>query len=161
MIKTLAFVVGGAAILGLSTYIIWKWLQNNQPDTTGDDVTPIKPIRKFLIETLEKLSYEHIVKCVEQVLQNEDIKEGAQLIVMPNKMAQDYYNYAKSQGQPFVTEGELTDDDRLKMVMVFITASDNMKDIVWGKVFVPNALADDFEDFIPCDKIYMRPINVK
>ena len=164
MIKTIVLGVSSAAVIGLSAYAIWKWRQANHPVPEEKSKNPPQPSYKYEKVLLEKLSYEHIIKCVEQELQKEDVKVGdnANLIVLPNKMAQECFDFAQSQGKPFITEEELTDDDRSKMVMVFITtSSDNMKDIVWGKVFVPNELADDFEDFVPSDKIYMRPIRVK
>ena len=160
MIKTIALGVGSLAAIGVFAYATRKWWL---PLIYGSGREEDKSILQLEVESIDRLSYEYIIKLVEKVMQSDETKgklnENAKLMVMPNIIALDYYNFTKSQGKPFFTEKELSEDERNKMVVVLITTSDNLKDIIWGKIFIPHELADDFHDFIPSDKLYMRPIE--
>lgn len=159
MIKTIALGVGSLAAIGVFAYATRKWWL---PLICGSDSEDSDTLQ-LEKEPIEKLSYEYIVKAVDKVLSSEENKVGqghnVKLMVMPNKIAQEYYDFTKNQGQPFFTKEEMTEEEKGKMVVALVTTSDNLKDIQWGKIYIPNELADDFYDFIPCDKLYMRPID--
>ena len=163
MIKTIALGVGGLAAIGVFAYATRKWWLPLVYGSEREDEQSLTDIPQFEIEPIDRLSYEYIIKLVEKVMQSDETKGklngNAKLMVMPNIIALDYYIFTKSKGQPFFTKKELTEDEKSKMIVVLITTSDNLKDSVWGKIFVPNELSDDFHDFIPNDKLYMRPIE--
>lgn len=157
MIKTIALGVGSLAAIGVFAYATRKWWL---PLISGSDRGNGNILQ---LEPIDMLSYEYIIKAVDKAMKNEETKVGQEgnvkLMVMPNKIAQEYYDFTKTQGQPFFTEEEMTEDEKGKMVVVLVTTSDNLKDILWGKIFIPNKLAEDFYDFVPDDKLYVRPID--
>ena len=168
MIKEIAtgigFGIGGLAAIGVVAYLTRKWwlpLISSVYDTkrvVDPDINSY--IRK---EMIQKLSYEHIVKSVENAILEGNLKAQnngkAMLVIMPNKNALEYYNLTKSHGQPFFIKDEMTDDEKSKMVVVLITNSTDMSDIFWGKVFVPEIIADDLQDFIVDNVIYTKVIE--
>lgn len=168
MIKEIAtgigFCIGGFAAIGIVAYLTRKWWLPlissvyNSKRVVNPDINP--NIRK---EVIQKLSYEYIVKSVENAILEGDFKGKnngkAMLVVMPNKNAMEYYNLTKSHRQSFFIKDEMTDDEKSKMVIVLITNSNDMSDIMWGRVFVPEELTDDFHDFIVDNKIYTRTVE--
>lgn len=164
MIKTIVIGAGGLAAIGVLAYTTRKWwmplILNPQTNETETSKKLYPQIEK---EIIERLSYEHIIKRVENAILNGEAKGKntgkATMMVMPNKIAKEYYDLTISQGNPFFIEEEMTDEEKDKMVVVLITNSDNKSEIMWGRVFIPNVLTDDFHDFIPSDKLYMKSIT--
>lgn len=162
MIKEIAIGVGSIAAIGVVAYVTRKWWMPliSNSNSGKEDAPKPSPIKK---EAINKLSYEYIVKCVKEVMLNGKIEEdgvnNATLWVLPNKKANEYYDFAKSQGQSFFVN-KLTDEEKTKMVVAIITTSDNMKDIIWGRVYIPNELSEDFHDFIPSDKVFKKSIEL-
>ena len=166
MIKTIAMGVGGL-IAGIIAYSTREWWGKIifSPHIGNNENGSSNPFPQIEKEVIEKLSYEHIVKCAEQVIQSKEAEldniDEAKLVIMPNKTAQDYFNFTISQGQKFFIGEKLTKNEMEKMVVVLITISDDMKDILWGRVYIPDELAEDLSDFVPSDKLYMRQISIK
>lgn len=164
MIKTFAIGVGGITAMAFFAYLTRKWwlpLISSSSEAEKDNNTNLYPYIKK--EAIQKLSYEYIVKNVENAILEGNFKGGnngkATLMVMPNKNALEYYYLAESHGQPFFIKDKMTDDEKNKMVVVLITNSDDMSDIMWGRVYVPEELTDDYHDFIKEDEIYTKAIS--
>ena len=160
MIKTIVLGTGTLVGVGILAYVTRRWWMPLVSEIRNGGKLSTK-VKKELID---KLSYEYIIKCAHGVLSNSEsnaLKTGdAKLMVMPNKVAQDYYRFTQRQGQPFFIGEKLTDIETAKMVVVLVSTSDSTEDIIWGRVFVPNELTEDFSDFIPDDKMYIRPISL-
>lgn len=160
MIKTIVLGAGTLAGVGVLAYVTRRWWMPLVSEIRKGGNLPTK-VKKELID---KLSYEYIIKCAHGVLSNSEpdvlTVGNAKLIVMPNKVAQDYYRFTQSKGQHFFIGEKLTDIEIAQMVVVLVSTSDSTEDIIWGRVFIPNELTEDFTDFIPNDKMYVRLISI-
>ena len=168
MIKEIAtgigFGIGGLAAIGIVAYLTRKWWLPLISSVYDKNRVVDSDINSYVRkEMIQKLSYEHIVKSVENAILEGELKVQnngkAMLVIMPNKNALEYYNLTKSHGQPFFIKDEMTDDEKSKMVVVLITNSMDMSDIFWGKVFVPEKIADDLQDFVFDNQIYTKVIE--
>lgn len=168
MIKEIAtgigFGIGGLAAIGIVAYLTRKWWLPLISSVYDKNRVVDSDINSYVRkEMIQKLSYEHIVKSVENAILEGELKAQnngkAMLVIMPNKNALEYYNLTKSHGQPFFIKDEMTDDEKSKMVVVLITNSMDMSDIFWGKVFVPEKIADDLQDLVVDNQIYTKVIE--
>ena len=165
MMRTIVYGAGGIVGIGVLAYLTRSWWRPKLQEPRQKIRSEESPSYMFEKEHVECLSYERILKITEQALDSLKMelvgKEGAKLMVMPNKVARDYLKFAKNHGQHFfIPDGQLEEDEIGKMVVVLITTSESMDGILWGKIFIPNDISADFHDFIPEDKLYTRLINV-
>ncbi|MEI3469820.1 MAG: hypothetical protein V8Q76_14765 [Bacteroides intestinalis] len=94
------------------------------------------------------------------MMQNIDlsqIQEGKVLsmAVTPNKLSQQFFQMPKTKA--LLKALKITEDEKAKMVILSINAAE--KTLV-SEVIIADIVTDDYYDFVPDDKIYIKKISI-
>ena len=78
------------------------------------------------------------------------------LAVVPNKLVLQFLSQPNS--QEWLGDIEVTEDEKQRMVILSIKDTDKM---LLSEILIADRITDDFYDFVPNDKIYVKKIVLK
>ena len=159
IMKNTLFYIGGAIAFSIAVgYIIYKQVvKTNGDNNVSSEDNDTDGFKKKYIKTL---SYELLVKEVKSMMQNIDlsqIQEGKVLsmAVTPNKLSQQFFQMPHTKA--LLKALKITEDEKAKMVILSINAAE--KTLV-SEVIIADIVTDDYYDFVPDDKIYIKKISI-
>lgn len=151
------YIGGGIAFVCAASYIFYKRFFN----VVIVEKDPASPIKCDLKKHIESLSYEYLVeeaKMMVSKLGPTKINDNSvlSLAVVPNKLALQFL--AQPNSQEWLGDIEVTEDEKQRMVILSIKDTDKM---LLSEILIADWITDDFYDFVPNDKIYVKKIVLK
>lgn len=159
IMKSLWLYIGcGIAVLTVASCVIYRRFL--VPGGDGDN-TQLNQFGCNQKKHIETLSYEFLVKEAKMVINQIDtskIKSDSVLsmAVIPNKLALQFISQPNS-GE-WLGKIELTEEEKQKMVILSIRDTDK---VLFSEILVASEVMDNYYDFVPDDKIYIKKIKFR
>lgn len=150
------FYVGvSIAFVCAASYIIYKRFFG-----ADNGNAPSDPVRCNRKKHIESLSYEFIVeeaKMIVSKIESSEINSSVlSIAVTPNKLALHFFSQPNS--IEWLGDIELTEEEKQKMVILSIMDTDKA---LFSEILIADRVMDDYYDFVPEDKIYIKKIALK
>lgn len=150
------YVGGGIAFVCAASYIIYK--RFFKPDNSGGVISNLKD--QVLKKHIDVLSYEFIVEEAKAMVSKieSDINDDSVLsmAVTPNKLALQFL----SQSNSVEWLGNITITEEEKHNLIILSIKDTDK-VLLSEILIADRILDDYYDFVPDDKIYIKKIALK
>ena len=142
------YIGGGVAIIIIVAYLIYKNINRNIGET-----------KLFSKKCIDIMSYEYLITETKALLKQLDsTKLDNQMLsmnVIPNKLALQFFEMAKE--KQLAEKINFTEEEKAKMVILCINSANN---VLIGEVLIADKITEDFYDFVPEDKIYIKKISI-
>lgn len=117
-----------------------------------------RPVPPFDYKHISLLSYEWILNTATAIIRTSNLGQDVEvsLRVLPNLVAKDFFSTADGQ---VIFEALKLDEKQLNRVIIIMFSGQSVQ--LTPIVVTYDDLAEDFNDFIPKDKIYVKKIRVK
>lgn len=157
IMKNLWFYVGGGiAFVCAASYIIYK--RFFKPYNSGGVISNFKD--QVLKKHIDVLSYESIVEEAKSMVSKieSDINDDSVLsmAVTPNKLALHFLSQSNS--AEWLGNIKITEEEKHNLVILSIKDTDK---VLISEILIADRILDDYYDFVPDDKIYIKKIALK
>lgn len=150
------YVGGGIAFVCAASYIIYKrfFKQGN----SGGVISDLKD--QVLKKHIDVLSYEFIVEEAKAMVSkiDSDINDDSVLsmAVTPNKLALQFLSQSNS--AEWLGNIKITEEEKHSLMILSIKDTDK---VLLSEILIADRILDDYYDFVPDDKIYIKKIALK
>lgn len=150
------YIGGGIAFVCATSYIIYRRFYKG--DNNGNNTS--NRTDKIIKKHIDALSYEFLVEEAKAMVSKieSDINADSVLTmaVTPNKLALQFLSQSNS--SEWLGNIKVTEDEKQNLVILSIRDTDK---ILISEILISDRILDDYYDFVPDDKIYLKQIVLK
>ena len=150
------YIGGGIAFVCATSYIISRRFYKG--DNNGNNTS--NRTDKILKKHIDALSYEFLVEEAKAMVSKieSDINADSVLTmaVTPNKLALQFLSQSNS--SEWLGNIKVTEDEKQNLVILSIRDTDK---ILISEILISDRILEDYYDFVPDDKIYIKQIVLK
>lgn len=151
------FLKGGiiVGVLLAAVYVFRRFVSTTAESDSNEEADDKDDLN---IERVQSLSYELILSQSRSLISSWNLADSTclSLGIMPQSLSIEYLKNLQSKTSQKVDPSLLSGN-----VVVTYIQRDTDKKVLDMKVYVAESIANDFNDFVPSDKIYLKKIKIK